>query len=385
MGQADELNDGPARRRDSLELTRRTFLGGTAAVLSAGPGVLARSPLPARLPEDEIRVVQIGMQGHYGDIMSGVPRVAGCRLVGVARSYVGEPFEKVRKQPGWSEWTRVFDDYRRMLDETRPHVVSVFMPYAWNGRGALEAARRGCHVISEKPLAGTLEELGKLRAAAVDQGVEVTAMLGMRQAPALMAAREAVRAGRVGEPLLITAQKSYRWGDTRPEYYKRRESYGGSIPWVAIHAIDYIRYVTGLEYAGVMGRQAVKVHRDYPECEDCGALLFEMSNGGQCVLTFDYLRPREADSHGDDRLRVAGSKGIVEVRSAGRSICELVTHEEAAHELPRPVGGDNLFMNFIASLRGGAEMIVPTADAFRATEVALKAREAADTRRTVEL
>ena len=332
-----------------------------------------------------LRVAQIGMQGHFGDIVRGIPQIENCQLVAVARSTPDEPIEELKKFPAWNPQTRVYDDYRKMLDEAKPDVVAVFTPYAHNGRFNIEAVRRGCHVISEKPLAATMDDLDRLRAERNKAQVRVTAVLAMRLHPGFAAAHQAVKEGLIGEPILVAAQKSYRWGTDRPWYFKLRKDYGGSIPWVAIHAIDFIRYVSGLEYANVTARQAVKVHKDYPECEDCGALLFEMTNGGQATLTFDYLRPNQAPSHGDDRLRVAGSKGIIEVRVTKQTFCELITNDQAPKQLPLPDSRRNVFIDFVAELGGGKPHFLSPEDPFRATEVAIKARDAADTRKTVPL
>jgi predicted dehydrogenase len=317
--------------------------------------------------------------------MTGIPKVRDCRLVAVARSFPDEKVESFARLPAWHEGVAVFDDYREMLDQVKPDLVAVFCPYAHNGRVNLEAVQRGCHVLSEKPIAGSVAELEMLRRERDRAGVRLSAVLPMRLSPAFAAAHQAVKEGRIGEPLCISAQKSYRWGPSRPWYFKKREDYGGSIPWIAIHAIDFIRFVSGLDYADVTARQAVKVHTDYPDCEDCGALLFTMTNGGAATLTFDYLRPSKAGSHGDDRIRVAGSKGVVEVRTNATPFCELVTQDAEARQLPLPKSERNVFVDFVQELRGeGAHFLSPE-DPFRATEVALKARDAADRKTTVAL
>ena len=111
-----------------------------------------------------------------------------------------------------------------------------------------------------------------------------------------------------------------------------------------------------------------------------------MSNGGQATLIFDYLRPNTAASHGDDHLRVAGSEGIVEVRIGDTaSLCEIMTHTSAPEPLVVPDIQANLLVDFVADLRGGEPVWVPQEDAFRATEVSIKGRDAADSRQTVNL
>jgi predicted dehydrogenase len=335
--------------------------------------------------DGEIRVAQVGVQGHCEDVLGGVPKISKCRLVAAAKSFPGENLSRIRLSSAWSKDARVYDDYRKMLDEVRPDIVTTFAPYAANGGINIEAVTRGCHVFSEKPVAASVAELDALRAARDRQKVQVTAMLNMRTFPAFVAARDAVRQGRIGEPVLLAAQKSYQWGPSRPDYYKKRETYGGSFPWVAIHAIDFMRFVSGLDFASVTALQAVKGHPGYPECEDCGAALFGMANGGQGALTFDYFRPRKATSHGDDRLRVVGTKGIVEVRLTNKPFCELMTDDSLPAQLPLPESEVNMFVGFVESLRTGKPHVLTSDDALRATEVAIKARDSADTRKTIPL
>ncbi len=329
------------------------------------------------------RIALIGSRGHFNEVLDGIGQVEDCQLVGVAPADDRDDVTRLADHPAWGSATVAYDDYRDMLDRARPDVVCVCMQYYRNAEAIVAAAGRGIHVISEKPVATTLEDLDRVRQAVADNKVRLTALLAMRLLPEFLAARQAVLDGLIGQPVLAFGQKSYRFGQSRPDFYKRRETYGGSIPWVAIHAIDFIRFCTGLEYRSVQALHANKAHSDYPGCEDCGGLLFELSNGGQAVIIFDYLRPAAAATHGDDRLRIAGSEGVVEVRLAD-DLCQVVTHHTAARELDRP-GGRQFLVDFISELRGRGSHIVGPDEAVRVTEIALKERQAADTGEPVSL
>lgn len=370
-------------------ISRRGLIAGAtagAAAVAVGGVSTADAEQPAvKAAGKELRVAQIGVQGHFGDVVSGIPKLANCRLVAAARSWSEENMDRLRRSRVCTEQTPIYDDYVKMLDEIKPDMVAVFAPFARNGKVNVQAAKRGCHVFSEKPIAVSMADLDALRAARDKMKIHVTAMLPMRSFSVFAAAHDAVKRGLIGEPVLVSAQKSYKWGARRQWYYKERETYGGTIPWVAIHAIDFIRYVSGLEFARVTAHQAVKSDRGYPGCEDCGALLFEMTNGGQGTLTFDYFRPNKAASHGDDRLRVVGTKGIVELRQTDKEFCELVTNDAAPKQLPLPDSRKNVFVDFVDSIREGKPHMLSPEDPFRAAEVAIKARQSADKRVTVAL
>ena len=62
----------------------------------------------------------------------------------------------------------------------------------------------------------------------------------------------------------------------------------------------------------------------------------------------DYLRPRPAATHGDDRLRLAGTKGIVEYQaSTGVTLTTSDHSPEIIRELPEQKW---LFADFLESI-----------------------------------
>ena len=321
-----------------------------------------------------MKLAMIGSYGHANVVLNGWKETDDLELVAAARWGPDDPMGYVGSLA--PPEVPVFDDYRDMLDEAAPDVVGVFMPFSRMAEASIAAVERGCHVFSEKPLATTLDDLSRLKRAAAGAGVEVAACLALRGAPAFRTIRQAVQDGRIGEVVYATAQKSYPFHQ-RDEFYASRETYGGTIPWVAIHAIDFLRCCTGLDYVRVAAVASNRAHPSRPGMEDQGALLAELSNGGAAAIHFDYLRPWGAHQRpwGDDRLRIAGAAGVIETKDCGAAV-ELITPD--ATEMLALAPARNLFADFIAGLRGGGEGLISTADSFRATEVALKARDAQD-------
>jgi len=278
-----------------------------------------------------------------------------------------------------------FENYRKMLDEVKPDVVSVGAQPARNAPVILAALERGIHVVSDKPIVNSARELARVRAVLeANSGVHLLTEFTMRIGPPWMAMRNAVRSGGIGEVVLIYAQKSYRFGSSRPEWYKTRKGFPGTLIFAGSHMIDMAWWVTGLKYARVQGGLSGNIaKREYGEFDDHAAALFEMENGAAAAMTMDYLRPAAAPTHGDDRMRIAGSKGVIEVRD---DRCVLMTQDEPPHEIATAAHDGTLAAReLIETLRGRGQGIFSTADSLYIADVLLKARQAADTGRTIKL
>ena len=327
-----------------------------------------------------MKIAIIGASGHGIFVLEGLRRKPdiSAALVGLAPGSEGEsiiPIAEACQADGLHP--ALYKDYRRMLDEQKPDVVAVNPFFCDHERIILELLHRRIHVFAEKPLALTVEGLVRLREAYTRSGIHLGCMLNMRYEPALRAAYNAIRSGAVGEVRLVHAQKSYKLG-RRPEFFKQRATFGGLIPWIGIHAIDLIACMSGRRFVSVYAAHSTQNNRGHGELEVSASCLFRMSNEVIGTAGIDYLRPSAASSHEDDRVRVAGTEGVIEVRdrnatllnSAG--ICEL-----------EPDASTSLFGDFMDEIRGTGRCLVSTEETFANTEAALLARLSADSGKVV--
>ncbi|PYV42986.1 MAG: hypothetical protein DMG06_12275 [Acidobacteria bacterium] len=389
---------------------RRNFLKAVSiASLSSLPPLISNSNMTSasRKPESlsnsfrkldplgELRIGMIGTYGHTGLVLDAIPAIHGARLVAYAlqdgerlpdeavkredTDTISHDFGEIKKRPAFRSDTRVYKTYQEMLSKEKLDVVGICLPYSFNVFASIAAAEKGVHIMSEKPLATELEDLARLERVLEQTGVQISAMLDMRLSPGIRTIHDAISRGAIGEPILATAQKSYKFGKDRPWFYKERKTYGGTIPWIGIHAIDFIIYTTGLRITQAAAMQSNKALHDYPGTEDNVGILLKLSNGGTAIVTLDYLRPESADSHGDDRLRVIGSKGVVEMRAER---VELMTHDDAVKTLPL-LPKDSIFADFIAYLRGQGRHVIRPGEATEVNRICLLARQAADEQRII--
>jgi predicted dehydrogenase len=326
-----------------------------------------------------VSVAFIGLKGHQYIVLDALPDLPEAEVVAVADDNL-DALKRVAEFPGASSSTKVYLDSTELLRNHKPDIVVEAGTDRDRADVLIACAKRGIHVVCEKPVAKDLANLDRVAEAVTDSGIKCTALLTMRLEPPYLAVRKAIAEGSIGEVTQGGGQKSYRLGE-RPAWQKSRETFSGIIPFIGIHAMDLLRWTTGREYVEVMAYAANVGHPEIGELEDNACILARLDNGASAAFRLDYCRPEAAPTHGDDRLRVAGSKGVVEARGGGAT---LITQEEGPAELPLPPGV-NLFADFLGAVRDDKEPFIPFADCAKITEVVLRAHESALTGRPSRL
>lgn len=326
----------------------------------------------------------IGLKGHESVVIKGAIELGDVELVAIADDNPDSIQRLQSKQP-FARKAQTYADWRQMLEHSMIDVCCACDENVRHPEQIIALAARNIHVVTEKPLATSMEGLQRVRSALARSKSRLTMLLTMRHEAQYMTVRELVRGGAIGVPCQVTTQKSYRWNVNPPraEWLKSHERLGGTIPYIGIHTVDLMRWTTGLEYTQVAAFHGNIGRKELGESEDTASLLLRMSNGAVATSRLDYLRPDAAESHGDDRLRIAGSEGVIEVGPPNKSIT-LVTNKQKTHVIP-PTPTNNLFVDFMQNLRANLPIRIPEADCLLATEIVLKARQAAEQMKIVEL
>jgi predicted dehydrogenase len=328
-----------------------------------------------------MRIGILGLKGHQGVVFKGAEELGGCSVVAVSDDSPRE-LEAFVKQNSLAKGAQTYADWRMLLEHSMLDVCVVCDENGVRADQLIALAERNIHIVTEKPLATSLNDLTRVRAALENSKSRMTMLLTMRHEPKYMTMRKLVQSGAIGAVCLATSQKSYRF-ETRPDWQKSRQRLGGTIPYIGIHAVDLIRWVTGQDFTHVAAFHGNGGTPEFKETEDQASLLLRCANGASATVRLDYLRPGTAPTHGDDRLRIAGSSGIIEALGSEADLM-LMTDSEGPRKI-KPEPSNNLFVDFVESLRTGRPSRIPAEDCFYVTEVVLKAREAADDRKLVEL
>lgn len=330
------------------------------------------------MPET-MRLGLIGFQGHYGVVLDGARKLGNVELTAVAAD--SRPvLERFQKAEPLARKAEIYTDWRLLLEHSMIDVCCICDENHVRAEQAIALAKRNIHIVAEKPLATTLDDLERIRAALAKSTSRLTMLLTMRHEGRYAKMRDLVQAGEIGEVAVVTAQKSYQLHE-RPEWFKERKRLGGTIPYVGIHVLDLMRWITGLDFTQVAAFHGRVGKPEMKETENHASILLRLANGASATAHLDYLRPQTAGSHSDDRLRIAGSEGVIEVQGGELS---LITASKKTHVVT-PAPASNLFVEYVEALRKNRPVPIPADDCLYITEAVLKARDAADNSKLIEM
>jgi predicted dehydrogenase len=276
------------------------------------------------------------------------------------------------------------ESFGQMLAEVDCDAVAVGDYYGIRGRRVLDALAAGKHVLSDKPLCTSMDELEQIRTLAAENNLQVFAQLDMRDLPALRTLRRVIAEGRLGEVQTVTflGQHPLMFG-TRPAWYFEEGKHGGTINDIAIHAFDWLPWLTGRRVAEVTAARAWNARlEEVPHFQDAAQLMLRLDNDGGVLGDVSYLTP-DACGYAIPqywRILVHGSEGLAEACPA-TSTLHVAERETAL----RPVDLDNerkdgYFVDFLDAVTGSEPQTgsLSTAESLEAQRLALRAQQAAD-------
>ena len=321
-----------------------------------------------------MKIALIGYRGHWGYVLRDLARLPEVEIAAISGG--GDPVEPMAESVRryYSKEFALYDDYVKMLDEVECDLVVVDGPFQEHAAMCVAALKHNCHVFCEKPIALTEEDLVLIQEAydAARPGVRIGSMVGLRTEPVFYAAYRAVSSGAIGKVQMINARKSYKLGE-RKDFYKKRETYGGTIPWVGSHALDWILWFSNSNFESVGAFHSCAENRNHGDLEMTAAVLCQMENGIIGTASIDYWRPQTAPTHGDDQVRIAGTDGVIEV---AHGKCTLINTAGITEITP----GENrgIFYDFVRGILDGKPGIVSSEETFELTRACLAARDNAD-------
>jgi xylose dehydrogenase (NAD/NADP) len=149
---------------------------------------------------------------------------------------------------------RVFGSYEAMLTDPDVDVIYNPLPNSMHAEWTIKAAEAGKHVLCEKPLANTIEEVDAMTVAAKKAGVVVMEAFMYRHHPQTLKVKEMVESGAIGKLQVIRGSFTFKISDEGD--VRLNSSLGGGSIWdIGCYPISYARLIAGSEPLEVFGWQ----------------------------------------------------------------------------------------------------------------------------------
>jgi predicted dehydrogenase len=172
---------------------------------------------------------------------------------------VPEAAEQAARAYGVDRWTT---DWKSLVGDDDIDMITIAVPNDQHESIAVAAARAGKHVMSEKPLANTVEAGRRMLAAATEAGVVHSVNLNYRSIPAIRYARQLIEQGTIGEIVGVRGTFLQDWGldPLIPRSWKFEKNRAGAGPMLSLgcHLVDLVHFLVG-NIAEVVATTSTKI------------------------------------------------------------------------------------------------------------------------------
>ena len=254
-------------------------------------------------------------------------------------------------------------DLEELLDFPELEAVHVATPVTMHAEVAIAAARRGLHVLCEKPLANDMEQAREIADAIETSGVVGVVNYGRRMQEARERLLERVSEV-VGEPRMVSVSlvhTDHAEPESRPFTWVQDASMGGGrLQGYGVHDLDLllqafgeVEAVAAATEVGVPERQAEDGSTHAVTAEDSYGILMRFEGGGLALVSLVATA-----QHGrGDVIEIHGSGGTVRL-DADRRLWWARAGDELEWEGPLQASSKDAFGRlaraFWASIRESA-------------------------------
>ncbi|MGE7137499.1 Gfo/Idh/MocA family protein [Luteibacter sp. NPDC031894] len=261
--------------------------------------------------------------------LDAVRRLGDVEVIGIA----GSSLESAKKRARELNAGQAYASYRDLLADPAVHVVHNTTPNHLHREVSLAALRAGKHVISDKPLATTMQEARELYEAARGANLAHVVTFNYRGYPLVQQARAMIAKGKVGQTVFVHGCYLQDWlTDERAYTWRLDPKLGGAssaLGDIGSHWCDLAEHVTGARIVAVLADlHTVVPEREAPDAsaqafagaaktvgkrrkitsEDLASVLLRFDNGARGCVTVGQVLPGHKN---DLRLEVNGREGSV--------------------------------------------------------------------------
>lgn len=288
---------------------------------------------------------------------------------------------------------KVYTDYNEMMRDPEIDAVAVVTPDFAHCGPIVAAARAGKHVIVEKPLATTEDDVREIAEAVRKAGITLMVDFHNRWSPPVVLTRDNIEKGNLGK--IISGY--VRLNDTL-QVPTRLLSWAAksSVLWfLGSHTVDMLRYLFDDEVERVYAVSRSEVLRSKGfDVPDIYQSILEFKTGVIATIENHWIAPDTNPSVNDIKVNILGSKGMINLDLTHNQLMERYLEDSSDRPdcLVAPLVRDKhvgfayeSIRDFVNCLAKGKPVQAGLEDGIRVTKVILAILESATHRKPVDV
>ncbi len=209
---------------------------------------------------------------------------------------------------------KAYTEMENLLANERIDIAAVFLPHCDCADAAIQCAQKGIHLMVEKPIAQTVEQVNRIAEAVKTNHVKLTTGYCWRYHPVIKKMKECIEQGVIGDIVSVEARlaagKVDRYIKGHSEWMLEKAKAGGGPMYnLGVHWIDTLCYLLGDNIAEVCAVNT-QTNNEY-DIEDSSVAMLKFKSGPIGVLSTSYIVPDCFPCGRDLYLGIKGTQGIL--------------------------------------------------------------------------
>ncbi len=302
-------------------------------------------------------------------------------------------FDKAQAMASKLGIANAYKDYSEMFLKSGCDAVAIVTPDFAHAEMAIMAAEAKKHVLVEKPIATTREDVAKMVEAFERNNIRAMIDLHNRWSPPFNSAYESIKSGELGEVYSgYFRLNDIKWVATDLLPWAAKSS----ILWfLGSHSLDTLRWlfedevkrVYAVSRSGILKGMGVDTVDEY-------LTTIEFSKGGIAQMENGWITPNANPCVNDMKCNILGTKGMISIDTSHHNMIQKFTDEKVS--VPDVIVQNSVFgvpkgfafesiRSFVDCLITGEDFKVSIKDAANTTLAILAIMESAEKREPVEV
>lgn len=275
--------------------------------------------------------------------------------------------------------SKVYSSYEELLNDV--DIVDICAPTHLHKSYVLQAAKAGCHILCEKPIALTVEDGLEMIRACHDKGARLFIAMVLHFFPEYISLKNAIESGTIGTPKVTRMTRaSYRPKKADDNWFMDDTKSGGMILDLMIHDFEMSRWLNKGEVVRVFAK-SIRTQKPDVFADHCLAIL-RYDNGSMAHIEGSWAYPVPMFHV---RAEIAGDEGLIEWENDKTIPLQQYFHEKDSSASDVALPGSPLnedpwvseVKHFYDAIVNGTDFRISALDALRGLQIALAVKESA--------